>query len=155
VAVERKGRWRGAIEVPGLGTLNTGRIAAVRSVSCASAGNCAAGGFYKDSRGHRQGFVVSQRHGRWGRAIEVPGLGTLNKAGIASVASVSCAPPARAWPTGTTTTASITPGGSSCARPDNRAQRRGPAGPASRPAHPDTPGVPGHRRQMSVRSSRS
>jgi len=88
VAVERHGRWGRAIEVPGLGALNKGS-AVVNSVWCASAGNCAAGGNYKDSHGHRQGFVVSQRHGRWGRAIEVPGLGALNK-GNAYVWSVSC-----------------------------------------------------------------
>jgi hypothetical protein len=59
-------------------------------VSCASAGNCAAGGFYNDRAGSNQGFVVSERHGRWGRAIEVPGLGALNKGGLAEVVSVSC-----------------------------------------------------------------
>jgi len=74
VAVERHGRWRKAIEVPGLGALNKGGLASVSSVSCASAGNCAAGGNY-GAPGHQQGFVVSQRHGRWGKAIEVPGLG--------------------------------------------------------------------------------
>src|SRR6266487_439495 len=89
VAVERHGRWGRAIEVPGLGALNKGS-AVVNSVWCASAGNCAAGGNYKDSHGHRQGFVVSQRHGRWGRAIEVPGLGALNTGGNAGVLSVSC-----------------------------------------------------------------
>jgi hypothetical protein len=30
------------------------------SVSCGSAGNCAAGGIYTDGSGHQQGFVVSQ-----------------------------------------------------------------------------------------------
>jgi hypothetical protein len=40
--------------------LNRGGNAGVSSVSCASAGNCSAGGFYKDSSGHQQAFVVSQ-----------------------------------------------------------------------------------------------
>jgi len=34
VAVERNGRWRQAVEVPGLGALNTGGNAKVSSVSC-------------------------------------------------------------------------------------------------------------------------
>jgi len=84
------GSWGRAIEVPGLGALNKGRIAGVSSVSCGSAGNCAAGGSFEDRRGHSQGFVVSQRNGRWGTAIEVPGLGALNKGGNAQVLSVSC-----------------------------------------------------------------
>src|SRR6266487_4207865 len=84
-AVTPAGSWRRAIEVPGLGALNKGRFAMVLSVSCASAGNCVAGGVYRDRRGHQQGFVVSQRRGRWGTAIEVPGLGN------AEVLSVSCA----------------------------------------------------------------
>ena len=84
-AARPAGSWGRAIEVPGLGALNKGGNAGVLSVSCASAGNCAAGGVYRDRRGHQQGFVASQRHGRWGTAIEVPGLGN------AGVLSVSCA----------------------------------------------------------------
>ena len=90
VASERHGRWGKAIEVPGLRTLSNGRNADVFSVSCASAGNCAAGGFYQDRHGHGQGYVVSERNGRWGKAIEVPGLAALNKGGTAVVVSVSC-----------------------------------------------------------------
>ena len=62
-------------------------------MSCASAGNCAAGGSYLGGSGHQQGFVVSEENGRWGQAIEVPGLGALNKGGTAEVNSVSCASP--------------------------------------------------------------
>jgi len=90
VVSERNGRWGRAIEVPGLGALRKGEQAWVLSVSCGSAGSCAAGGFYGDRHGHRQGFVVSERNGLWGRAIEVPGLAALNK-GMAEVFSVSCA----------------------------------------------------------------
>jgi hypothetical protein len=90
VVSERNGTWAKAIEVPGSGALNASGFASVNSVSCASAGNCAAGGFYQDRSGHFQGFVASERNGTWGRAIEVPGLGTLNKGGDAGVNSVSC-----------------------------------------------------------------
>jgi hypothetical protein len=50
-----------AIEVPGSGSLNEGGGAQVNSVSCASAGNCAADGFYTDSSRHGHAFVVSER----------------------------------------------------------------------------------------------
>ena len=89
VATERYGRWGMATGVPGLGALNAGGHAYVYQVSCASAGNCAAGGDYRDGGHHQQGFVVSEKNGVWGHAIEVPGLGALN-AGAARVSSVSC-----------------------------------------------------------------
>ena len=91
VAAERNGRWGKAIEVPGLGALNQGRNAQVLSVSCASPGNCAAGGSY-GARGEASGagFVAAKRHGRWGKAIEVPGLAALNRSDYAQVTSVSC-----------------------------------------------------------------
>ena len=86
-----------AIEVPGLAALNKGQDADLASVSCASAGNCAAGGYYADQQQNYQGFVVSERNGRWGQAVEVPGLGALSKGGNdsvpAGVSSVSCASP--------------------------------------------------------------
>jgi hypothetical protein len=95
VAAERRGAWGRAIEVPGLGALNKGGDAGVESVSCASAGDCAAGGFYLDRSSHPQGFVAAERGGIWGKAIEVPGLGALNKGPSngygADVTSVSCA----------------------------------------------------------------
>jgi len=93
VAVERNGRWAKAIAVPGLAALNTSGGADVSSVSCASAGNCAAGGGYEGGRnGNSQGFVAAERNGVWGKAIEVPGLAALTKSGYAFVNEVSCAP---------------------------------------------------------------
>jgi len=90
VASERNGVWHAAIELPGTGALNKGD-ADVLSVSCASAGNCAAGGLYTDASGHSQAFVASERYGAWHAAIEVPGMGALNKGGDALVHSLSCA----------------------------------------------------------------
>ncbi len=90
-AARSAGSWGRAIRVPGLGALSKGGADVAASVSCTSAGDCAGGGYYTDGHGAGQGFVVSQRHGRWGRAIEVPGLGALNKGGFAEVNSVSCA----------------------------------------------------------------
>jgi hypothetical protein len=91
VVSETNGVWGDAIEVPGAGTLNSGGDAGVSSVSCAAAGDCAAGGQYTDGSGHVQAFVVSEQNGSWGDAIEVPGTATLNTGGKASVYAVSCA----------------------------------------------------------------
>jgi hypothetical protein len=95
VVAERNGVWGKAIEVPGLGALNkdpnNGYGAEVDSISCASAGNCSYGGIYLARHSAQQGFVAAERNGVWGKAIEIPGLGALNKDGGAEVASVSCA----------------------------------------------------------------
>ncbi len=78
--------------MPGPGALNNGGSAGVTSVSCAPAGNCAAGGGHRDRGGHHQRFVAVERDGHWGMAIEVPGLGALNAGGNAEITSMSCAP---------------------------------------------------------------
>ena len=90
VVSQVNGTWHAAIEVPGTAALNQGGGAQVSSVSCASAGNCSAGGHYPDSSGHRQAFVVSQTNGTWGTAEEVPGTAALNQGRNAGIASVSC-----------------------------------------------------------------
>jgi hypothetical protein len=53
------GTWGTAREVPGIAALNHVYAQAL-SVSCASAGNCAAAGWYTDSSGHTQAFVVNE-----------------------------------------------------------------------------------------------
>jgi hypothetical protein len=90
VASERNGRWGSRIEVPGSAALNAGGNAQVLSVSCPSAGNCAVGGYYTDRALHDQAFVASERNGRWGKAIEVPGSAALNPHANDWVYSVSC-----------------------------------------------------------------
>ena len=142
---EMNGTWGTAEEVPGTAVLNTGRNAVVTSVSCASAGNCSAGGYYNDGSGDAgvrcqratapgapprrcpapppstragmpqiasvscgsagncsaggyygdssvatQAFVVSETNGTWGTAEEVPGTAALNQGGNAQITSVSC-----------------------------------------------------------------
>ncbi len=88
VVTEKSGAWGNAIEVPGSAALNKDEDAEVESVSCAAPGNCSAGGDYADAGG--QAFVVTEKNGIWGKAIEVPGLAALNKGGLADVESVSC-----------------------------------------------------------------
>ena len=92
VVSQVNGTWHSAKEVPGTATLNR-YGAQITSVSCASAGNCSAGGHYTDSSKRQQAFVVSQVNGTWGTAEEVPGTAVLNEGGKAQVNSVSCGAP--------------------------------------------------------------
>jgi hypothetical protein len=95
VVSQVNGAWGTAVEVPGIAALNTDRYAGVTSVSCASAGNCTAGGYYyvrsaSGGYGYEEPFVVSQVDGAWGTAIEVPGIKALNTGRYARINSVSC-----------------------------------------------------------------
>jgi hypothetical protein len=92
VVDETGGTWGQAQEVPGLAALNAGK-AEVVSVSCASAGNCAAGGFFQSSSTTQQAFVVNESGGTWGQAEEVPGLAALNTTADPEVESISCPAP--------------------------------------------------------------
>src|SRR5262249_56666388 len=67
VVSQVNGTWQKAAEVPGSGALNTAGFAQLSSVSCPSAGNCRAGGFYTynvaGNAHHQSAFVVSQTKG--------------------------------------------------------------------------------------------
>jgi hypothetical protein len=95
-----KGRWQPALEVPGITALNVGPSVSVDSVSCASAGNCIAGGQYSTcatcitDNGYAPvyPYLVTEAHGSWGTAEEVPGLGALLTGGAdADTTVVTCA----------------------------------------------------------------
>ncbi len=83
VVSETDGTWGTAKQVPARRP-QPGRNAAVNSVSCASAGNCSAGGYYTRHTPRPQAFVVSETNGTWGTAEEVPGTAALNKGGNAA-----------------------------------------------------------------------
>jgi hypothetical protein len=83
------GTWRQPIEAPGLAKLNAGGDAIVRSLSCASPGNCVAGGFYSDKLKRQRAFVITQSAGKWGQAMPLPGT----TRGVSQVTTVSCATP--------------------------------------------------------------
>jgi hypothetical protein len=90
VSAETAGTWGTPIEVPGTGTLNSGNLAAVRSVSCPSDGNCSAAGLYTDGSGHAQPFAIDETGGTWGTAIQVPGMAALNSGGNSRMVTISC-----------------------------------------------------------------
>jgi hypothetical protein len=82
--------WDAALPLPGtLGDLAPAdSTAKVVSISCRSAGNCSAGGFYTDRNFHLQAFVVDERNGHWHAAQEV--AAKLNVKGHAEITDVSC-----------------------------------------------------------------
>src|SRR5258708_4164664 len=90
VVSEVNGAWHNAIRVPGMTALTRHIFGMVTSVSCGSAGNCSAGGWYTDSSDLVQPFVVSEVNGAWHNAVKVPGITTLNRGGDAVINSVSC-----------------------------------------------------------------
>ena len=86
------GTWGTAVEVPGTAALNKRGLAQVNSVSCATPGNCSAGGFYQDAAYNSQAFVVNETGSTWGSAEEVPGSAVLDQGTPgAMVVSLSCA----------------------------------------------------------------
>lgn len=85
---EHGGIWGTATEVPGLAALSHGD-ASLSSVSCASPGNCAAGGYYTEGSGKQHPFVVDEQDGVWGAAIEAQGS-AFDSMVYPEVTSVSC-----------------------------------------------------------------
>ena len=67
---ETAGVWASGVEAtlpPDAGSLFSVNL---RSVSCASTGNCSAVGNYLDSSSHRQGLLISETGGTWGSGVE-------------------------------------------------------------------------------------
>ena len=95
VVDETSGTWGKAQPVPGAAALNVGANAQVTSVSCASPGNCAAGGTYAGATTAltQQAFLVTETDGTWGKAEEVPGTAPGAAKYDSEVTSVSCASP--------------------------------------------------------------
>ena len=97
VVNEVNGTWYRALPVPGTSTLNAGDYAGIFPISCPAAGNCGAGGFYTVDTNvgipYYQVFVVSEAHGTWGRALQVPGTNVQNTFYSANITAISCAEP--------------------------------------------------------------
>src|SRR5262249_35806130 len=99
VVDETSGVWGNAITVPGIAALHpeaytrdSTDMTRTTSVSCPSAGNCAAGGIYVQRVGGEDvahPFVVDERSGVWGNAIVVKNTLGHPLAGTVSVV-VSC-----------------------------------------------------------------
>jgi hypothetical protein len=94
VANEVKGRWSAARKVVlPADAMVTGQNSTIRSLSCASAGNCSAVGAYlvkTSPLGHFDSYVVSEVRGSWGHAtgIVVPAGANVNP--FVSINQVAC-----------------------------------------------------------------
>jgi hypothetical protein len=98
VASQVNGTWRAVTNVPGMTALEKDGQGELYSVSCASAGNCSAGGLFGGNNGYDVGgggqpIVVTETGGTWGSARAVPGMAALNTGQDGQVGSVSCASP--------------------------------------------------------------
>ena len=85
---EVSGVWEGGIEVAPPGDAATDPRVSLNSISCASAGNCSAVGYYTSSSG-RSGLVVDEVSGTWGPGIET----APSKDSVTELNSVSCPSP--------------------------------------------------------------
>jgi hypothetical protein len=73
-ASESNGTWRRAIELtmPSNAASNPHVfLYGFQGISCASAGNCATGGQYRDTSGNYDGFLVSEVNGTWTSAVQL------------------------------------------------------------------------------------
>ncbi len=89
VVNETDGTWGTAQAITGFGSLTSPDQTIPASVSCASAGNCSAGGLAQNGS-QRQAWVVNETGGTWGTAEEVPGVSTLSAEPVSQTTSVSC-----------------------------------------------------------------
>jgi hypothetical protein len=87
VVSQTGGTWGTAETVPGTGT-GESRIDAL---SCASPGNCSAGGFHTDASGSTEQFMVNQVGGTWGTAQEIPGSNGISAVSCAAAGNCSAA----------------------------------------------------------------
>jgi len=94
VAGEVRGSWSGArVVVLPANAAATGQTSTVRSLSCASAGNCSAVGNYLTKTspvGHADGYAVSEVRGRWGRAREIVAPAGANVNPFVSINQLAC-----------------------------------------------------------------
>jgi hypothetical protein len=87
---ETSGTWATGVEasLPANASTPGGGL---RSVSCASAGNCTAVGDYDDSSGHEQGLLLTETSGRWATGVEASLPANARTQPNVVLKSVSCA----------------------------------------------------------------
>jgi hypothetical protein len=93
VVSESGGRWATAVAVPGLAARDAGGAADTTSVSCASAGNCAAGGSFQGRLSALEPFVVSETKGTWRKAVVLRVPAAAENQGVDGITAVSCSSP--------------------------------------------------------------
>jgi hypothetical protein len=93
VVDEKNGKWGKVEALPGLTARDEGLNTGAFDVSCASPGNCSAGGTHSAGRNQLLIFVANERDGVWGRALTIPGDSALETGDFAYLSTISCASP--------------------------------------------------------------
>ena len=98
VVDETNGKWGTAAPLAGMTALNKAGAGELDLLSCASAGNCTAGGIEGINDGYNSGgggqpLVATETAGHWGSAQLIPGMARLNAGPDGWVTSLSCAAP--------------------------------------------------------------
>ena len=88
---ETAGAWATGVEATLPANAGSPTDAGLASVSCASAGNCAAVGVYTDSSGNRQGLLLSETAGAWARGVQATLPASAGSNPTVVLNSVSCA----------------------------------------------------------------
>jgi hypothetical protein len=70
-ASETSGTWEQAIEVTTPSNAGSNPEAALKGISCTTAGNCVAVGQYLDGSSHQQAMEATETSGRWEQAAEI------------------------------------------------------------------------------------
>ena len=87
---QHQGRWNTARAMPGILSHNKGSTSQVYSLSCSSAGNCSAGGYYENKSFRELAFVITESGGHWSSLREVPGLSKVSPGGDSGINQVRC-----------------------------------------------------------------
>ena len=98
VVSQVNGTWGNAHQVPGMAAVAARSNGEVDTVSCATAGNCEAGGIAGinngfDLNGGGQAFVATETNGTWGKAEVIPGTARLNSGADGGTTTLSCPRP--------------------------------------------------------------
>jgi len=88
---ETAGIWGAGVEAVLPANAGASPIATLRWVSCASAGNCSAVGFYVDNFGNTQGLLLTETAGMWQTGIEAPLPSGAGSDPMVDFGGVSCA----------------------------------------------------------------
>ncbi|TML37024.1 MAG: hypothetical protein E6G29_02725, partial [Actinobacteria bacterium] len=83
--------WAPGVEASLPGDAQSNPNVTPNSVSCASAGNCGAVGYYLDSSNHQQGLLLSETAGTWATGVEASLPANAGSDPNVNLTSVSCA----------------------------------------------------------------
>ena len=172
IAAQRNGGWRTAAELPGIAALNVNGNSDLFSVSCASAANCSAGGYYNNTQGIPEPFVADggAGNGLRPRSFQASRRSTKAPPTSRSPRSACCrvVRPAIAAPAASTPIRTAASKYSPTRRPVETGQRQARSGaavrstqaarlpsPRSRAHHPATAALAGPTRTVHLISTRS